>query len=152
MYELVLHKVMQDATAVSNPPYPLFEYLIQYIQIAYEKIIVYPLMRLLLHGPSLGGWGFWNGLDLSVICSQKTNLLPEFWQSHPAECVQLVSKGFYGAIVLVETVVYFLLIWVGIKCVASLCQHCGCKRGNPNKCHTSSHHTSHPPSHDIVDH
>lgn len=161
MYELALtHAVKEAATTVIQPGMTniglvssepsLTGHLIRYAQKVYEYVVLVPLARLYLHGPSLGGWGFWNGLDLSVICSQKTNLLPEFWKSHPTECIQLVSKGFYGVLVLLETVTYFLLIWVILRCVANLCKRWGQQKKDPTVC--SCHHKPISPNHDIVDH
>jgi hypothetical protein len=83
----------------------------------YEKLILSPLARLYLYGPSLGGWGFWNGLGMHVICAQKTNLLPDFWEHHPFECAQIVSKQFYSSVVFIETFVYFFIIWRSVSCL-----------------------------------
>lgn len=127
MYDVVLTRAIERA-AVWNvghaviTPVTYLDYIWHYAHKVYEYAVLAPLARLYLYGPSFGGWGFWNGLGLHVICSQKTNLLPEFWQTHPAECIQIVSKNFYGMIVLVETLCYFLILWVFAKgfiaCVA----------------------------------
>lgn len=85
------------------------------VQSLYEKFILSPLARLYLYGPSWGGWGFWNGLTLPVICAQKTNLLPEFWEHNSFECAQIVSKQFYSSIVFIETFLYFVIIWCSMK-------------------------------------
>lgn len=87
----------------------------QYIQLAYDYTVLSPLARLYLYGPSLGGWGFWNGMDLSMICAQKTNISLEFWQTHSAECIQLISRHFYGIVVLVETLFYFIIMWALLR-------------------------------------
>jgi len=105
MYEGALSQAVQRHVAVSPVPGTLHR--------LYETWVLAPLARLYLYGPALGGWGFWNGLDVAVICSHKTHLLPEFWQAHPTECLQLIGQGFYGVLVLGETLVYFLgLAWV----------------------------------------
>jgi hypothetical protein len=119
MYDVVLSRAVERA-AVWNMgqaaiPATFLDHIWHYVHVVYEYAVLSPLARLYLYGPSFGGWGFWNGLGLHVICSQKTNLLPEFWQSHPTECIQIVSKNFYGMIVLFETLCYFLILWVFAK-------------------------------------
>lgn len=73
----------------------------------YSKWILSPLARLYLWGPTLGGWGFWGGMEMADICAQKTTLAAEFWKHHPEQCVHLVTKQFYSVTVLVETLTYF---------------------------------------------
>ena len=87
----------------------------------YGYIILSPLARLYLHGPSWGTFGFWNGIDVAVICSQKTQLSPSFWEEHPRECLQLVSKQFFGTVVLFETIIYFIVIWSFLKSLMKIC-------------------------------
>lgn len=88
---------------------------IYYVRKTYEYIVLTPLSRLFLLGPSLGGFGFWNGQRIEDICAQKTTLPAEFWKEHQIECIQLISKSFYGIVVLFETVIYFFLVWFLIK-------------------------------------
>ena len=104
----------------------------RWIHKPYEYLILSPLARLYLYGPALGGWGFWNGMDLSIICAQKTQLSPEFWNDHPYECIQIVSRNFYSVVVLCETVLYFMFVWMFVKCVITVC--CQCRRF---KCYTA---------------
>jgi len=88
---------------------------IYYIRKTYEYVVLTPLSRLFLLGPSLGGFGFWNGQRIEDICAQKTSLTADFWKDHHMECVQIISKSFYGMVVLFETVIYFLVMWFIIK-------------------------------------
>ena len=81
----------------------------------YTYVILSPLARLYLYGPSWGTFGFWSGIDATVICSQKTNLPPIFWEKHPHECVEIISKQFYGTVVMFETIFYFGTIWFILK-------------------------------------
>lgn len=108
------------------------------IQNGYELLILSPLARLYLHGPSFGGIGFWNGISIYTICSQKTTLLPEFWKSHSTECIQLISKHFYGGVVLFETVTYFVFIWVSLKYILNYLKHKCCKQEQEPPVHRSA--------------
>ena len=118
-----LVRVVERASTWENINATCNAYIHGAIQSVYEKLFLMPLARLYLYGPSLGGWGFWNGIKLHVICAQKTNLLPDFWEHHPFECAQLVSKQFYSSIILIETFVYFYLFWCSIKYVLHLIQN-----------------------------
>lgn len=85
------------------------------ILLFYEKFILFPLGRLYLLGPTLYGWGFWGGTDISHICASKTHLNSEFWKQNPSQCIQMIGKNFYSIIVGVETIVYFLTLWTLLK-------------------------------------
>ena len=83
----------------------------------YEFIILTPLARLYLHGPSWGTIGFWNGVDINIICAQKTQLSVSFWENNSSECLTLITKQFYGMIVMFETICYFFMLWISIKTI-----------------------------------
>jgi hypothetical protein len=127
--ELALTNAVERAAAWKDfspvlMPTTLPEYITYYVHKSYEYVILSPLARLYLHGPSWGGMGFWNGLGLHVICSQKTNLMPEFWQTHPMECIQIVSKSFYSLVVLIETLFYFFFLWIILKGISQCMAQC----------------------------
>lgn len=79
----------------------------------YHQIVLTPLARIYLHGPAL--LGFWNGLEPAVICAQKTHLDSAFWQLHTQECLYVIGKHFYSGVILLETLVYFALLWVLLR-------------------------------------
>lgn len=86
-----------------------------YVRKVYEWIVLTPLARLYINGPSWGSFGFWNGQSLSDICAQKTSLDATFWQANPMECAQIISKNFYAMVISVETLMYFALLWITIR-------------------------------------
>ena len=88
----------------------------------YETIILTPLARLYIYGPSLSGWGFWGGLEINDICAQKTNTPADFWKSNHQECIRIVSKSFYGLVVLIESIFYFIIIWKTLLNIMLLCK------------------------------
>jgi hypothetical protein len=83
----------------------------------YEFAILSPLARLYLHGPSWGSIGFWNGVDINIICAQKTQLSVSFWENNSSQCLTLISKQFYGIVVMFETIFYFFMLWVVMKTI-----------------------------------
>jgi hypothetical protein len=107
---------------------PWIDSLVTIYRQLYTYVILSPLARLYLFGPSWGTFGFWSGIDVTVICSQKTNLPPTFWQEHPHECVEIISKQFYGTVVLFETIFYFGIMWFIFKYIFSCCNR---KQSNP---------------------
>jgi hypothetical protein len=107
--------------------------IVHYMKQSYEWLVLTPLARLYMFGPSVGGIGFWGGQDISEICAQKTNLSSEFWKENSFECFQLISKNFYGMVVLCESIFYFLLLWKLATCLSYfLCMYCCKKKENKN--------------------
>lgn len=60
----------------------------------YLCLLFNPLKFIYLHGPSLKGFGFWNGLELSDICTQLSKGVgsARFWRDHMDECEAQVDK------------------------------------------------------------
>jgi len=110
----------QHVTAIGSQS-SIVEYLTYHLNKIYYYIIVFPLAKLYLWGPSFGGWGFWGGMDMAEICAQKTTLSSEFWKRNPEECAEIVSKQFYSMTILIETIVYFYLL---IQVLVTLCYKC----------------------------
>lgn len=75
-----------------------------------QAIILRPLELLYLHGPDLGGYGFWNGKTLPEICSSLSGVGASFWQRHSFECQAIVQRRFFGNLVFLALTVYFWLI------------------------------------------
>jgi hypothetical protein len=88
---------------------------IHYIMQVYHHVVLYPLAKLYMYGPTLNGWGFWGGQDISHICAQKTSLDAEFWKHHPHECIEIIGKNFYAFVILMETLIYFRLLLYAIQ-------------------------------------
>lgn len=117
--ELAINHAVERASVWALPTQPIspsyIEIGMSYFYKVYEHIILFPLSRLYLFGPSFGGFGFWAGLGLPDICAQKTHLATDFWKEHPLECITIVGKNFYSIVVLLETLFYFFMIWTIIK-------------------------------------
>ena len=130
--ELSLRNAIENAAVKShnfhyvavNQSGSISEYFPSIFNKIYEYIVLSPLARLYLYGPSWGTFGFWNGMDTTIICSQKTQLSSSFWEEHPHECLQLISKHFYGTVVLFETIVYFTVVYLTLKYIFTFCYHC----------------------------
>jgi hypothetical protein len=120
MHELVTVEAVQQAslwTNISKVPQWL-----QGVYTIYGKVVLTPLARLYIWGPSWGTLGFWGGKPMHDICAQLTSLSSDFWLKHPEQCVEVVSKTFYSLIILVETVVYVVfLLWV-CKKMLNICR------------------------------
>ena len=86
----------------------------------YQTVILQPLARLYVWGPSWGQWGFWNGRPKHDICAQITQVPSDFWLQHPEECIAVIGNTFYSLIVLWETIGYLILLWWFVKLVVRL--------------------------------
>jgi hypothetical protein len=131
----LLHNALQRAAMSLTPP-PLVDFPVSKTMIdivseklyqIYEYTILTPLAKIYLFGPSFLGWGFWAGQDLSHICSQKTNVPADFWEKNPVQCVQLITRSFYGMVVVIETFLYCWLFWTFFKYIGMLCRY-PCKK------------------------
>lgn len=114
-YDLVqVIKTQAEFTVMAETKYNDW---IQTLQQMYQQWILSPLARLYLWGPTLGGWGFWGGMDMADICAQKTTLGADFWKKNSEQCAHLVTKQFYSLTVLVETLTYFYGVYFLYKYV-----------------------------------
>ena len=72
--------------------------------------------------PHIADFGFWNGKELKVICSELSGQSSEFWSKNAAECYQLYSNKENAFIILTETVTALYLIYTAfklfIKCIS----------------------------------
>ena len=93
---------------------------VNHLKTLYEWLVLMPLSRLYLYGPTLNGWGFWGGQEVSLICAQQTSLNVNFWRENEDQCYELISKQFQSITVLVETVMYFLCIFSFLKFLLNL--------------------------------
>ena len=88
----------------------------------YRILIITPLARLYLKGPS---YLFWGNLPLSHICSFLTKTTVDFWEKNDInreECVQMVSNHFNTYLIVLETLVYFFLFYLLLKlCLKTIC-------------------------------
>lgn len=73
-------------------------------------IIELPLLTLYLHGPRLGGYGWYQGMAYSAICAEITNVPEEHWKENSATCIALIGRRFEGFLVAVYFIGYSLLL------------------------------------------
>lgn len=106
------HALAADATVVSS----------QYIQTAahvarsaYRSVIVWPIYRLYRYGPALHGYGFWRGAPPHEVCAQLTHVDAAFWRDHPRECEARMLADVDAAVVLIETLAYFAVLFVVVR-------------------------------------
>jgi hypothetical protein len=90
----------------------------------YGRFILTPLARLYLWGPNIGGWGFWEGLEMHDICAQQTHYSSEFWKQHPYACAEIVTKKFYSLLIVIQTLVYFIVLYCIVKFIYRLVCRC----------------------------
>lgn len=82
----------------------------------YQLLLVTPLEYLYRHGPR--SWGFWGGATNHAIC---TVLAPrvdgDLWQTGYAddECERMVQRDIQGWVVLVETGIYFYILYESVR-------------------------------------
>lgn len=85
----------------------------------YSWCILRNLARLYLYGPDLNGIGFWQGRTPAAICAHLTPNTEAFWERNLDECQDMIATRFHSGIVLLETVVYFLilfrLMWLSVR-------------------------------------
>jgi hypothetical protein len=57
-------------------------------------------------GPSLGGYGFWNGARTADVCVALSKAPSSLWLSNPAECEELIERHFVAFFISTQTAVY----------------------------------------------
>lgn len=77
-------------------------------------VITSPLRFIYLHGPSLAGFGFWNGVPYSQICAQITKVDNEHWKDHSFACQSLIDRQVDAFVVsvLLGMMITFIAQWV----------------------------------------
>ena len=93
----------------------------QTAQHVYHSLIVAPFTRLYRQGPSFYGFGFWRGASDQDICAALTKVEATFWQRNADRCARLIRDDVASYIVLVETVLYFYLLFCTVRLCVWLC-------------------------------
>ena len=84
------------------------------VSMLYEQLVLRPLRRLYLQGPSFVG--FWGGQALADVCAQMSTVPASFWAEHPDRCDVLVEQRLQSFVVTVETVAY---AWAAYRAVSA---------------------------------
>jgi hypothetical protein len=77
----------------------------------YDWLIIEPLRRLYIYGPSVYNIGFWEGKEESEICQVITNHKQIFWEQNENECHTLITNRFQSFKTTVEVCIYFVLMF-----------------------------------------
>tara|TARA_Y100000310_G_scaffold331842_1_gene406198 strand:+ start:6341 stop:6727 length:387 start_codon:yes stop_codon:yes gene_type:complete len=96
------------------------------VQGIHAYFIASPLKHLYLYGPSLGGYGFWNGKNEMDICAEMTGVPSDVWAINMENCQQHIDRHFNALIVSTNFVLYLGFVWVSWK---TLLAFIGKKRG-----------------------
>ena len=83
-------------------------------RLAVQYLLHSPLRYVYVHGPSLGGYGFWGGLRESDICASLTTVPATFWDAHSDVCQHKIDAACTSVITLIVTCAY-------LKFVCQLC-------------------------------
>ena len=102
-------------------------FLLRCVNYLYSTLILQSLARLYLFGPSISGFGFWQGKEASTICSQLSLSNEQFWLANLNECFVMIGKHFYSWVVIFETCLYFILLFKLLSKSISCC----CRRERP---------------------
>lgn len=85
--------------------------------------VVEPLRYLYVHGPALGGWGFWEGRPQADACAELTAVPASFWASNVEPCSELLDRKFHAGLTLLAVAAYALAavgtvmyaaVWIGV--------------------------------------
>ncbi len=102
---------------------PQFEKLLGFfsttVALTYEKIVIWPVERLYRHGPSVLGMGFWRGTESADICAAITGVSAKHWIDNEAECERRIEADIRSYVVLLETVLYFFIIYSAFRALCS---------------------------------
>lgn len=80
--------------------------IISNIIIPIKNILISPIYQIYIHGPSLQGFGFWEGKHNYDICAELTNVSSEFWYNHSNECLLLIEKKFNSFCITILCITY----------------------------------------------
>jgi hypothetical protein len=111
----VVEAAWSTPSAVANPVlYPthtLFDVALNLPFMLTDILIRKPLDTLYMHGPSLSGWGFWEGKRVEDICAEITNVPAATWELMRLECESMVQRRFQSFYVGVAFIMYALLAY-----------------------------------------
>jgi hypothetical protein len=89
----------------------------KYTRKLFGVLLETPLLQMYLYGPSIGGYGFWEGKPLHMICQDLTSVSSEHWEQHPYICEELILHKFDALLVCVYFIVYIIVTRFVVLCV-----------------------------------
>lgn len=90
----------------------IYETLTNSLYFAANLLIATPVRILYLRGPSLSGFGFWEGKESEGICSQLSNVPASFWADHRTECETLIERKLDSIVVATSVSLYVGVVMV----------------------------------------
>jgi hypothetical protein len=82
-----------------------------HFQQAVRYVLEPPLRELYFKGPRLHGYGFWNGLPNTDICSHLTNTAVEVWVFNIGQCTAITDRYFDAFYIGVYSLLYVILLY-----------------------------------------
>lgn len=107
---------------------PLFSTLIAYV-------LDRPLFELYMYGPSLGGYGFHEGKQPSLICAEYTGVPEAHWlqSQNQLECEKLIMRKYNALLVCLHFALYLVTLvafaWSCCGCAVFCCCCCRWRHG-----------------------
>ncbi|BBI30563.1 hypothetical protein QKT49_gp200 [Acanthamoeba castellanii medusavirus] len=89
----------------------------------FTALIAQPLYTLYRRGPSIAGYGWWEGASDEDICSRLTGVNAEFWRAGPASsamCSELIDRKFDAFVI--GTLGVVAIGTLGLLVAASFCR------------------------------
>lgn len=87
----------------------------------YDSMIRCPIRRIYLHGPTVGGFGGWQGKTEAQICAQITGQSESMWgETNSKACSDIIEQRFTSAVITFEQVCYFLCLFRFLQCCNTL--------------------------------
>ena|SRR3990167_6126580 len=93
------------------------------IRFVLANVLEAPLRTLYFEGPTLYGYGFWNGISPPEICSVITRTSVAMWTANAdtiLECNHIIAKHFHAFYILVLVFAYFHILLQCWYCVKAL--------------------------------
>lgn len=88
----------------------------------YKVTLFRPVKFIYLNGPSLKGWGGWNGLDWPDICSQLSQgVQASFWAAHPVECFNQIDKQVLATSIGITTLFLLIALYFLLHYAINMC-------------------------------
>ena len=76
------------------------------------------LWNLFRHGPQLGSWGFWAGMEDAEVCARLSpGSQVSDWLVLPGRCASLIDRHFQAFLVAVHTTLYIMLCITALRTV-----------------------------------
>lgn len=97
-------------------------------------VIEQPLFKMYLHGPAMGGYGFWSGVEPATICEVISTVPAHHWEVHSLICEKLIYRRFYSYMLMGYIFVYVSSLLYGyVHILGNLinCRYPCCYRTQP---------------------